>query len=66
MIFLDNFNVCLVIDEGSAQNIPSRQIMLYAGTEPRVCRYTPGQYRTGESHEDADRNAYQVSRKQGS
>lgn len=65
LIFLAFFSVYLVIDEGSAQNIPSRQIMLYAGTEQRVCGYAPGQYRAGESHEDADRNAYQVSRKQG-
>lgn len=42
------------------QSIPPRQAVLYAGAEQRFCRYTPGQYRTGEGHKDAHRNAYQV------
>ena len=58
--------VCMVCDEGTTQNVPPRKTVLYAGTEQSVCGYAPGQYRAGESHEDADCNAYQVSGKQGS
>lgn len=37
LIFLAFFGLCLVIDEAAPRTVSVRAIMLYAGTEQRVC-----------------------------